>query len=227
MRDAQLQPFYGGLGEATSVGRSLYGSTNFVQFTTSCLVPSDGDYFNHYKESLMTNLTIFSKSIRHTDNLYSLNDLHKASGNAPKHQPNRFIRLEQTQELIDEINRYPDLGIAKNSIRGGKNQGTWVCKELVYAYAMWISPKFSLMVIRAFDAMQNVQPHPIQKSKHGFSRMISVYRNNMLIDSYPLKIDDGIVSFREPEILKEMIRDTFPQYVLVKKSNILKALDLL
>ena len=35
MRNAQLQPFYGGLGEATSVGRSFGGSTNFVQFTTS------------------------------------------------------------------------------------------------------------------------------------------------------------------------------------------------
>ena len=99
----------------------------------------------------MTNLTILSKSIRQIDNLYSLNDLHKISGEDKKHKPTNFIRLAQTKELVAEINRCSDLSNAIKIQQGGKNQGTFVCKELVYSYAMWISAKFSLMVIRAFE----------------------------------------------------------------------------
>lgn len=100
----------------------------------------------------MTNLVINSQAISTHNGLFSLNDLHKVSGNEKRHEPNRFLRNDETQALISEIES--ENQIAYDTVIGkGKKQGTYACRELVYRYAMWISPKFSLMVIRAFDAL--------------------------------------------------------------------------
>ncbi|MBV6447312.1 KilA-N domain-containing protein [Nitrosomonas sp.] len=102
----------------------------------------------------MTALTIISTKIRQIDGLYSLNDLHKAAGGEEKHAPTNFIRLDQTQALIEEI-QSAEMQTAFRAINGGTKRGTYVCRELVYAYAMWISAKFHLQVIRAFDTIHN------------------------------------------------------------------------
>lgn len=102
----------------------------------------------------MSPLTILSVDIRQFDGFYSLNDLHKASGGAAKHRPNQFMRLDTTKALAEEI-QCADSRSAFNVINGGPRRGTYVCKELVYAYGMWIRPDFCLKVIRAFDAMQS------------------------------------------------------------------------
>ena len=102
-------------------------------------------------------LVIGDLSVRQDeDGRYCLNDLHKASGGENKHTPYRFIRLDQTIDLVNEIEQAPDMVLghnAVNSIHGGNDRGTYVVKELVYAYAMWISAKFHLQVIRAYDSM--------------------------------------------------------------------------
>nr|DAM33009.1 MAG TPA: KilA-N domain [Bacteriophage sp.] len=97
----------------------------------------------------MSNLTILNNSIHQSGNLYSLNDLHTASGDDPKHRPTYFIRNQQTQDLINEIERCENSNIALKVIRGAQG-GTYACEELMLAYAMWISPKFHLVVLRAF-----------------------------------------------------------------------------
>jgi hypothetical protein len=112
----------------------------------------------------MAHLIISSKDIRTLDGLYSLNDLHKVSGASKKHQPANFLRLETTQELIAEIENSSDLRSLAVNTNQGRSGGTWVCKELVYAYAMWISPKFNLQVIRAFDQAQHQEPEPVQQT---------------------------------------------------------------
>ena len=114
-------------------------------------------------------LTLSNRAIGVKDGLYSLNDLHRASGNNKKHKPTNFMRLENTKDLIAEIDRCSHLSIeAKSSayevIKGGDSQqGTFVCRELVYSYAMWISPRFQLMVIRAFDSIANQQQQLSQR----------------------------------------------------------------
>jgi hypothetical protein len=101
-------------------------------------------------------LIISSTPISQDDNgRYCLNDLHKAAGDELKHKPANWLRLDQTKALIDEIDRCSDVSNAVKVMQGGIQQGTFVVKELVYAYAMWISPAFTLQVIRAYDALAN------------------------------------------------------------------------
>lgn len=110
----------------------------------------------------MSNLTILKTSIRSYENLYSLNDLHKASGNAEKHRPSLFIRLDTTQDLISEIQKEVKSTDLIFKTTGGRGlRGTYACEELMLAYAMWISPKFHLVVLRAFLAMHRNQPQQL------------------------------------------------------------------
>ncbi len=94
-------------------------------------------------------LTIYNTEIQKDDyGRYCLNDLHKAAGGESRHKPSEWMRNKQTTELINEIEI---AGIP--AIESKQQVGTFAVKELVYAYAMWVSPKFHLAVIRAYDAM--------------------------------------------------------------------------
>ena len=105
-------------------------------------------------------LIIGTTSVRQVGDLYSLNDLHKAADNEDKHQPAFFMRREETQALVGEISKSADSQNYEpvKSVRG-KYGGTYACKELVIAYAAWISAAFHLKVIRVFlEATALVRP---------------------------------------------------------------------
>lgn len=129
----------------------------------------------------MNALTIANTAVRQdSSGRYFLNDLHHAAGGEERHSPNRWTRTDSYQSLVSELT--PDLAFAPaESIRGGATPGTYVCKELVYAYAMWISPRFHIQVIRAYDAMQTgaVVPAPTFDPKPVLSDAIAVYRESM------------------------------------------------
>lgn len=123
------------------------------------------------------NISILNQEIRIFDNLYCLNDLHKASGGAEKHKPANFLRLDTTQDLIVEIEKenlncsdVSNKKIAFKSI-AGRFGGSYGCKELVYAYAMWISAKFHLTVIRVFDNQHQKTFDPAKMSRGDILRL--------------------------------------------------------
>ncbi len=106
----------------------------------------------------MNQLAIANVAIR-TDaaGRYCLNDLHRAAGSEKRHGPSYWLTNAQTRALIEELGPTGFPGGPLASVNDGINNGTYVAKELVYAYAMWISPAFHLKVIRAYDALATGQ----------------------------------------------------------------------
>ncbi|NHN93902.1 KilA-N domain-containing protein [Acetobacter sicerae] len=103
-----------------------------------------------------SSLTILNMKIRQdAEGRYSLNDCHRAAGGDPNKAPSEWTKNDQTTALIEELEVSGNSPTPLNIVKTGPNdgRGTYVAKELVYAYAMWISPAFHLAVIRAFDAM--------------------------------------------------------------------------
>ena len=104
-------------------------------------------------------LTVGNVAVRQHAGLFCLNDLHRAAGSEKRHQPSDFIRIDQTQALIEEL-KAENLPTVETVIGKGKAQGTYACRELVIAYAAWISAAFHLKVIRVFLSATAPQANP-------------------------------------------------------------------
>lgn len=109
----------------------------------------------------MNSLAIANVTIRRDHSgRFCLNDLHRSSGGAAKHRPGYWLENQHTKELIAEIEI---AGIP--AIQSKQGLGTFVCKELVYSYAMWVRPSFQLQVIRTFDAIESGKHAELQVPK--------------------------------------------------------------
>ena len=144
----------------------------------------------------MNAIAISNVAIRQTENnLYNLNDLHKASGGEKRHELTNWLKLQQTTELIDELSKPEISGLKENQqvikvVRGGNKRGTYACKELVYAYATWISAKFFLQVIRTFDAVISGSLTPRKALPNGLTHEQQAEvkaLHNILLQSVPFE----------------------------------------
>lgn len=104
----------------------------------------------------MSALVIAGVKVRQdSEGRFSLNDFHRAAGQENRHRPSIWLDNQQAQDLVAELEAENPATKPTGTLKGRGITGTYVCKELVYAYAMWISPRFHLQVIRTFDAAVN------------------------------------------------------------------------
>ncbi|GAA8966674.1 hypothetical protein HpSP79_12340 [Helicobacter pylori] len=127
----------------------------------------------------MNAISICNTSIRQFQGLYSINDLHSASGGEQRHKPANWLANKQTVDFISEIEIAEIPAILKK-----QGLGTFVCKELVIHYAMWISPSFSLQVIRCFlDTVSgSLQPKTTVDERTGLRQAVSALVGRCGID---------------------------------------------
>ncbi|MFS1583399.1 MAG: KilA-N domain-containing protein [Candidatus Arsenophonus phytopathogenicus] len=129
----------------------------------------------------MSKLVVIENTVVRQDAFgrYCLNDLHKAAGDNRKDSPSHWLANSKTQELVEQF--VSDTGIPVSVIRGGIGQGTYVAKELVYAYAMWISAAFHLKVIRTFDEVISTPTQPLTDKVQAGLAMIAFYKQELRI----------------------------------------------
>lgn len=90
------------------------------------------------------------------DGLYSLIDLWKSTSNKKNKSPSKWLDLKGTLSKIEYLCLDRKRVQGNQQVTSKNDHGyAYVCKELVYSYAMWISDKYHFEVITAFDNLVN------------------------------------------------------------------------
>lgn len=143
-----------------------------------------------HNQASHSDLILSDTAISQLDGLYCLNDLHRLSGNQPKHRPTEFLRSEFAKPLLAELERKFKVckiptPYLQTIIGKGKRQGTYACRELVYAYASWIDKRFYLLVLQTFDRVLN-HFSTISDEVHALTRLSNQMRDNGSIAGFVL-----------------------------------------
>jgi hypothetical protein len=178
----------------------------------------------------MTDLTVANTLIRKNENgLYCLNDLHKASGGLQNKQPRYFLASKQSKELIAECQIDSEIPLSIINTGDKTLHGTYAVKEIVYAYAMWISPKFYHHVIKTYDAIVTGQ----LKMSQADEKMLRLTRinpntlkaitgersNNAVRENYKALIDAELIEEHTKIIFKRVYLPTAKGLDYVKASH--------
>jgi hypothetical protein len=184
-----------------------------------------------------TNFSVAGISVRQdAEGRFCLNDLHKAAGGEVRHRPATWLQNQQTLDLIAEtsIDGIP-------SILTKQGLGTFVCKELVYAYAMWISAKFQVQVIRAYDALVSQMPVTLSavdiqlKLLESFDRKVNLSKAGLVKSYAAIGASHGVdtrflPSYTDEPLTKslsELLRDHQLPMSAVKVNKILEKMGYL
>ncbi len=105
------------------------------------------------RSSQEKSLIVLSCPIRQKDGLFSLDDLHIASGGDTAHLHEVFLDTPLAQAWVHDIEeRQGESFIAISPLKAGADspQPVFVCRELAQAYALWVSSEFAAAVLEAF-----------------------------------------------------------------------------
>ncbi len=136
--------------------------------------PAVRDTFDYSEEDspFLANVEIHANE----NGLLSLNDLHKAAGGLPKHKPANFLRTAIAQTEIEYLSDGLNCSNVSSLIISqseGRSGGTFVCMELVYSYAAWISPKFKIDAMRTFQAFHEGRLAPAEPQQFQIPQTLS------------------------------------------------------
>jgi len=212
------------------------GSLNLAQFATRCLRPMGGD-LPFYKETIMTNHLSFNDNlltpiIQDNQTWLTSSDLSKALGYKDNSSVTRIYNRyadEFTSCMTLMVNltargKKPD---PKDNTRIFSLRGCHLIGMISRTIQAKAFRKWVLDILDKERHQVDVLPAVHQEThQQEYYRVLMVFRHHQLVDTQPLNDKEGVVSFASPDILKEMLRDMMPDYLLVNKQALVNATGL-
>ncbi len=143
----------------------------------------------------MNAIAISNVAIRQTENnLYNLNDLHKASGGEKRHELTNWLKLQQTTELIDELSKPEIPGLEEINklsklLKAATNAALTPAKNwfmpmplgLVQNFSCWLSAPLTLL----FQAPNPNLPKPPLPTAPRCAKPFPLWLANAILTTRP------------------------------------------